>query len=132
MNIKIKSIKEITTMQIRVGLIGLLTFLSLPVAMASPEQERVYDLQLLHQIDAIELTVLAAQKEHSFDTRLQFHYTAFRDQEGKLHNGVLEDLRLIRAGIAEHLSEKIREPRIVVPIQGDYLGDRSHQESHHE
>ncbi len=115
-----------------VGLIGLLTLLSISVAMASPEQERVYTLQLLHQIDAIELTVLAAQKEQPFDARLQFHYTAFRDQEGELHNGVLEDLRLIRAGIAEHLSEKVAEPRRVVPLQGDYLGDHADQEQHHE
>src|ERR1700678_3828017 len=108
-------------MKSSVWIINLLIVLSLQVAMASPEQERVYVLQLLHQIDALELTVLAAQKEQSPNVRIQFHYTAYRDQAGKLHNGVLEDLQLIHEGIAEHLSERSGEPRGVVPIQGDYL-----------
>lgn len=116
----------------KIWLIGLLMGLSLQTVMASPEQERVYVLQLLHQIDALEFTVLAAQKQQSPDARLQFHYTAYRDQERKLHNGVLEDLKLIRTGIAAHLSEYPEEPRRVVPIQGDYLTDHNDQEQHHE
>ena len=124
--------KKTRKMKISVWIINLLIVLSMQAVMASPEQERVYVLQLLHQIDDLELTVLAAQKEQSPNARIQFHYTAYRDQEGKLHNGVLEDLRFIRAGIEEQLSGPGVEPRIVMPIQGDYLADHTNQEQHHE
>jgi RAQPRD family integrative conjugative element protein len=129
MKIKVKLIQK---MRKNLGCFSLLALLSIPVAMASPEQERVYVLQLLHQIDALELTLSAAQKEQSPDARIQFHYTAYRDSNGELHNGVLEDLQLIRRGVEEHLSESPEEPRLMLPIQGDYMSNHTHQEQHHE
>ena len=50
-------------------------------AMASPEQERVYLLQLIHQIDAMKPTLLAAQQEQSKTARVQFHYTSYQDAQ---------------------------------------------------
>ena len=76
--------------------------------MASPEQERVYLLQLIHQIDAMKPTLLAAQQEQSKTARVQFHYTSYQDAQGQQHNGVWEDLQEIRAGIEEKI-EKQRE-----------------------
>jgi RAQPRD family integrative conjugative element protein len=97
-------------------------FLSLATqcAQASAEQERVYLLQLLHQIDAMQSTVSAAAKEQSQDARIQFHYTAYRDKSGRLHNGVSEDLQLIRSGIEEQLDHASVEPKMILPINGDY------------
>ena len=108
-------------------LVGLFAIGFLTCALASPEQEeqeeqeRVYLLQLLHQMDALQSTLLAAQKEHSLADRIAFHYTAYRDMEGQKHNGVLEDLQLIRAGIDEKLSGNTVQPRVIEPIEGDYL-----------
>jgi hypothetical protein len=79
--------------QKKVSLAGLLTVGFLSSALASPEQERVYLLQLLHQMDAMKSTLLAAQQEQSPADRVQFHYTAYRDVEGQKHHGVLEDLQ---------------------------------------
>ncbi len=90
-------------------------------ASASPEQERVYLLQLLHQIDAMQPTLLAAAKEQSKDARIQFHYTAYRDAEGQLHHGISEDLQLIRSGIEEQLNHSQIEPRSIPPVSGDYF-----------
>lgn len=108
----------------KVWLTGLLTAGFLSSALASPEQERVYLLQLLHQMDAMQSTLRAAQQEQSPADRVQFHYTIYRDIEGQKHNGILEDLQLIRAGIEEKLSGNNLQPRMIEPIEGDYLANR--------
>lgn len=109
-------------------LIGGLSSVLAQSALAFPEQERVYLLQLLHQINAVQLTVLAAQKECSPDARVQFHYTAYQDAKGQSHNGLSEDLILIQSGIEEKLNSVTIEPRTIQPISGDYLEDRHSQE----
>lgn len=102
------------------------------VATASPEQERVYLLQLIHQIDAMKPTLLAAQHEQSKTARIQFHYTVYRDVHGQWHPGVWEDLQKIRAGIEEKLENaSAAEVRTPEPVEGDYQ-DSLQQEKGHE
>jgi RAQPRD family integrative conjugative element protein len=100
-------------------------------ATASPEQERIYLLQLIHQIDSMKPTVLAAQREQSKTARIQFHYTAYRDVHGQWHPGVWEDLQSIRSGIEEKLEHSPAEGRTPEPVQGDYM-DSIQQEKSHE
>lgn len=102
-------------------LTGLVVVLVVQGAFASSEQERIYLLQLLCQIDAMQPTLLAAQKEQPKDARVQFHYTGYRDGDGQWHNGVSDDLKLIQTGIQEKLDHLSIEPRSVTPIKGDYL-----------
>ena len=96
-------------------------------AIASPEQERVYLLQLIHQIDAMKPTLLAAQQEQSKTARVQFHYRSYHDAQGQQHNGIWEDLQAIRAGIEEKIKNNVSEPRIPEVISGDYM-DKVNQE----
>lgn len=105
------------------GFIGGVASILAQSATASPEQERVYLLQLLHQINAMQPTLIAAQKAQSQTARVQFHYTVYVDAEGKRHNGLSEDLQLIRTGIQEQLDHAPREPRAMEPISGDYRDD---------
>ena len=105
------------------GFIGAVASVLAQSAMASPEQERIYLLQLLHQINAMQPTIKAAEKAQSPTARVQFHYTAYVDTEGRPHNGVWEDLQLIREGIQEQLDQSSVEPRVVEPISGDYRDD---------
>jgi len=88
---------------------------------ASTEQENRYLIQVLNQLDAMKPLILAAKKEESEHQRMQFHYTAWRDSHGQLHNGLLEDIQAIKAGIAEKLHAPTIEPRVMDPIQGDYF-----------
>jgi RAQPRD family integrative conjugative element protein len=112
-------------------IIGLFAAGFLSSALASPEQERVYLLQVLHQIDAMQSTLREAQQAQSPADRVQFHYTAYPDAEGHTHHGVLEDLQLIRTGIEEALSGNVIQPRAMEPIEGDYLAD-SHRTTEQE
>ena len=66
------------------------------LAMASEENEKVYLVQIINQLDAIKPLIIAAKNEQAKNIRVQFHYTAFRDSNGKLHNGLLEDIAEIK------------------------------------
>ncbi|HVV68002.1 MAG TPA: RAQPRD family integrative conjugative element protein [Gammaproteobacteria bacterium] len=91
---------------------------------ASPQpedQERSYLVQLVNQLDAMTPLVLAAEREQPQNVRMQFHYTAWRDSKGQLHNGLLEDIKTIKAGIRQKLDQTPVEPRALDAIRGDYL-----------
>lgn len=97
-------------------------------SLASPEQEHIYLVHLMNQLDAMTPTILAAEREQPQNLRLQFHYTAWRDGKGQRHNGLLEDVKAIEEGIREKLREITIEPRTINPILGDYL-DKNNSES---
>jgi RAQPRD family integrative conjugative element protein len=88
---------------------------------SSSEQERIYLIQLLNQINAMLPTIQAAKKQQLPNTRIKFHYTQYRDANGQIHNGILEDVQAIKRGIEEKLNGTSIEPRSVQPIHGDYL-----------
>lgn len=85
------------------------------------ENEESYLRQILNQLDAMQLTVLAAKKEQIPNTRLQFHYTRYQNAKGEWHSGLLEDIKAIKSGIEERLKASPIEPKGLVPIKGDYI-----------
>jgi RAQPRD family integrative conjugative element protein len=88
---------------------------------ASLEQERVYLVQLMHQLDAMVPTILAAKQAQPQNLRVQFHYTAWRDNKGQFHPGLLEEVQAIQQGIREKLEDTPAEPRAVPALVEDYL-----------
>lgn len=94
-------------------------------AYANNAQENTYLIQIVNQLNAIQPLILAAQKEQPANTRIQFHYTKYRDAQGKMHNGLLEDVNAIKQGIIEKINQTPVEPRVVNPIKGDYLDKAS-------
>lgn len=94
---------------------------------ANENQERIYLVQILNQLNSIQPFIVAAAKEQPKNARIQFHYTRYSDQEGHLHNGLLEDIQAIQAGIKQKLNLPTIEPRIVTPITGDYLDNKNNR-----
>lgn len=94
--------------------------------LANEEQERIYLTQMLNQLQAIKPLVVAAAKEQPKENRIQFHYTRYRDVNGKIHNGLIEDINEIENGIKEKISQP-SAPHTFNPIRGDYVDhhDRS-------
>lgn len=101
--------------------IFLLSFGFIANAHATEDQEKVYLLQLINQLDEMQPIILAAQQAQPVNQRVEFHYTAYVDAKGKKRNGLLEDVNAIKAGIEEHLNATSIEPRTFSPIQGDYI-----------
>lgn len=102
----------------------IVSFLSLAISIntyANEEQERIYLIQIINQLHAIKPLVIAAAREQPRLNRIQFHYAAYKDAEGKSHPGLLEDLKTIENGIQEKLNHLAIEPRTVAALQGDYI-----------
>ncbi len=106
------------------GITVAMTFLSIN-GFADATQEKIYLVQILNQLNAMQPLVLAAQQAQPFNTRIQFHYTHYRDTDGHLCNGLLDDITAIKKGITEKLNQPAIEPRTVKPIKGDYLDTKS-------
>ncbi|MEO8402578.1 MAG: RAQPRD family integrative conjugative element protein [Gammaproteobacteria bacterium] len=98
----------------------LITLLSLS-ANATEEQERIYLTQMLNQLNALKPLIVSAAREQPRDNRTQFHYTHFRDANGKTQNGLLEDINEIEKGILEKLDHTPSAPHSIQPIKGDFI-----------
>lgn len=88
---------------------------------ADTEQENMYLTQILNALNSIQPLILAAEREQPQNTRTEFHYTQYQDQQGEWHNGLLEDIKTIQSGIKEQLNSASVEPRTITPLNGDYL-----------
>jgi RAQPRD family integrative conjugative element protein len=98
-----------------------LTALPLYMAQATCEKENQYLVQVLNQLDAMLPLITAAEREQPNDLRIRFHYTQYRDANGKLHNGLKDDIQTIRRGIEEKLNSTSNTARTLLPIEGDYV-----------
>jgi RAQPRD family integrative conjugative element protein len=85
------------------------------------DAEKIYLVQMLNQLNALQSLILAAQKTQMPDKRIQFHYTSYQDSQGVTHHGLLEDVTSIKTGISQYLNQPAIEPRIVRSLQGDYV-----------
>jgi len=93
----------------------------LPInSFANTVDENVYLKQIVNQLDAVQPLILAAQRAQPKNQRVQFHYEKYKDNHGKLHNGLLEDIQAIKSGINQKLNQVSVEPRQVVALKGDY------------
>lgn len=88
---------------------------------ASEEMERIYLTQILNQLHAIRPLINQAEKEQPKTNRVQFHYTQYRDADGKLNHGLIEDVNEIEKGIREKLHDTPTAPHLIKPIKGDYI-----------
>jgi RAQPRD family integrative conjugative element protein len=89
-------------------------------AMANDTRERMYLIQMTNQLDALKPLIIAADKEQDKNSRIKFHYKSYRESNGVIHNGLLEDINEIKKGIFEKLNQTIGEPRNFQAIKGDY------------
>ena len=86
----------------------------------SEATEKLYLTQILNQLNTMQSLILAAEKMQIPNTRMQFHYIHYKDSKGQWHNGLLEDVQAIKAGIVEKLNDTAIEPRVFAPVRGDY------------
>ncbi len=85
------------------------------------EQERIYLVQVVNQLNAMTPIIKAAEKAQPKNQRISFHYTTWLDANHKKHNGLLEDIQEIKHGVEEKLNTTSIEPRAIAAIGGDYL-----------
>jgi len=76
---------------------------------ADADAERESLAHLIHELDALEPLLRAAEAQADHDARIRFQYAWLR-----------QDIARIRLGIEEHLNAPQAEPRRFPPITGDY------------
>jgi hypothetical protein len=72
-------------------IISLMIFLAcfLPrISFANTLNEDVYLKQIVNQLDAVQPLILTAEKAQPKNKRIQFHYTKYKDANGKNYNGL--------------------------------------------
>jgi RAQPRD family integrative conjugative element protein len=90
-------------------------------AVANEENEKIYLIQMLNQLNALKPLIISASNEQQKNSRFQFRYTAFVNSNGKLQNGLLEDINELKKGIQARLNQKEVESQRFEPIKGDYI-----------
>ena len=81
----------------------------LHLARADAEGEREQLARVIHELQAIEPLLRAAESQANPDARVRFRYDWLR-----------QDLQRVRSGIQEHINAPRAEPRSFPPLRGDY------------
>jgi len=89
-------------------LVGMLA-VPLHLAHADADGEREQLARVIHELQAIEPLLRAAQSQANPDARVRFRYDWLR-----------QDLQRMRLGIQEHINAPRTQPRSFPPLRGDY------------
>ena len=81
----------------------------LHLARADAAGEREQLARVIHELQAIEPLLRAAQSQANPDARVRFRYDWLR-----------QDLQRLRLGIQEHINAPRTQPRSFPPLRGDY------------
>ena len=91
-------------------LAGILVALApLQFARADAAGEREQLARVIHELQALEPLLRAAQSQSNPDARVRFRYDWLR-----------QDLQRMRLGIQEHINAPRAQPRSFPPLRGDY------------
>ena len=87
----------------------LVSFAPLQLARADAAGEREQLARVIHELQALEPLLRAAQSQANPDARVRFRYDWLR-----------QDLQRMRLGIQEHINAPRAQPRSFPPLRGDY------------
>lgn len=83
--------------------------LASPLAHADADAERESLARIIHELELLEPLIDEAKDAANPDARIRFRYDWLK-----------KDLESIRRGILEHIDAPRAEPRVPVPLRGDY------------
>lgn len=78
-------------------------------------------VRIINQLNAIKPIIKEAERYQSQSTPVKFHLKAFKGADNKMHNGVYEDIELIKKGLIAYLNKPAIAPKKVSPIEGDFI-----------
>lgn len=87
-------------------------------------------VRIINQLNAIKPIIKEAERIQSEDAPVKLHLSAFKGSDGRMHNGVGEDIELIRKGLIAYLNKPVIAPQKVLPVEGDFIEAPKKGESH--
>ncbi|HAT7747564.1 TPA: hypothetical protein KKX05_002731 [Legionella pneumophila] len=94
--------------------------LSQPVS-ASQELLNEQLVRMINQLNAMKPIIKEAERYQPEGAPVKLHLKAFKGADNKMHNGVLEDVELIKQGLIAYLNRPAVAPKKVSPIEGDFV-----------
>lgn len=88
---------------------AILLGLNSPLAHADADAERESLARIIRELEILEPVLVEAKAAADPDARIRFRYDWLR-----------KDLMRIRRGIQEHIDAPRAEPRVPIPLRGDY------------
>jgi len=99
-----------------------LGLMSIPAAsFADNAQMNQTLVQILAQLNAVLPLIDTAQRQQDKNTAVQFHFDAWTDPNGVVHQGLRQDITAIRKGIIDQINQAPLEPRTVQPLNQDFV-----------
>ncbi len=77
--------------------------------------------RIINQLNAIKPIIKEAERYQSQNAPIKLHLKAFKGADNKMHNGVSEDVELIKQGLIAYLNKPLIAPKKVSPIEGDFI-----------
>lgn len=78
-------------------------------------------VRIINQLNAIKPIIKEAERYQSDKEPVKLHLKAFKGADDKMHNGVSEDIDLIKKGLIAYLNKPAVAPKKVLPIEGDFI-----------
>lgn len=89
--------------------------------MASQELLNEQLVRIINQLNAIKPIIKEAERYQPENAPVGLHLKAFKGADNQMHNGVFEDVELIKQGLIAYLNKPLIAPKKVSPIEGDFI-----------
>ncbi|MBA2656842.1 MAG: hypothetical protein H0U70_07620 [Tatlockia sp.] len=101
----------------------LILILSLPLTSHASEENLNQTLvRVINQINSIMPLLDEAQTQIEPNSRIQLHIDSFEGSDTTKHNGLRDDLLLIRNALIDYINKPAIEPKTIKPLALDFIG----------
>jgi RAQPRD family integrative conjugative element protein len=90
-------------------------------ALASSDLLNEQIVRIINQLNAIKQIIKETERYQSQNEPVKLHLKAFKGADNKMHNGVYEDVELIKKGLIAYINKPAIAPKKVLPIEGDFI-----------
>lgn len=89
---------------------------------ADTEQMNETLLRIVNQLDAILPLIDEAERQQSQNERFMFHFSQYEGSDGKIHEGLREDVMSMKEALIQQMNAPAVDPDTVSPINNDFIG----------
>lgn len=77
---------------------------------------------IINQLQSVKPLITQAEDAAPKNARITLHFESWKDQYGKAHNGVRNDIDAIQSALIQALNNTAIEPRPIQPLKADFIG----------
>lgn len=105
-----------------IGIFIVSSILFMTPAEADDAQMKVTLAKIVENLQAIQPLITRAERQQSANPRYQVHFENWQSGDGVHHHGLRTDVTAIQTALEKIIQTPGNEPRVVTPIQTDFIG----------